>query len=166
MIALLWAILNVSLALYFVYVLIGFIAKGKRFFNTKYKFLAIAVLVIGIFQMASGSDSEEKNKSNFLKNNQIPTVTYYAKMLTIEEDLSFDTKLLVKYYIDQNEIVLDNSSSSLIGFVSGFDWKLTSTELKLNRNNDPTYTVNGVLSWKLFNITIFKQHKHFHGTIE
>lgn len=166
MIYLIWSIINITIGLYFLYLLIGVIAKGKVFFNTKYKFLSITIFAIGLVQLLSGSNSEENNKTNFLLNDQIPHVKYEANMLKLEENLIFDINIFVKYYTDQNKIVMDKTNSFLTGFVSGFDWEHTSTELKLNQNNNPDYVVNGILNWKLLGFNVYSQNKTFSGTIK
>ncbi|MDN3724550.1 hypothetical protein QRD02_09155 [Aequorivita sp. SDUM287046] len=166
MLHLLWAILNIALALYFLYLLLGIIAKGMGFLNTKYKFLSIAIFGIGIIQLLFSTNSEENKGINYLVNDQVPHINYEAKMLTLEENLIFDTRLYVKYYRHQGKYIIYKSNSSLTGFVSGFEWEHTSTELELNRDNNTSYRVNGVLFWKLFNFTIYKQHQQFHGIIE
>jgi len=167
MIYLFWTILNVTLALYFLYLFIGFIVKGRIIFQSKFKFISIAVFSIGIIQMLWGSSPEEKVRNNFFINNQIQNVKYEAKMLKIDENAMFYTNLFLKYYMQDNQPILEKPSSSLIGMVGGFEWELNSAQLiKNNKTNSLLYTANGTLHWKLFNSTIFKQHKFFQGTIE
>ncbi len=59
MIHLIWSIINGIIVIYFLYLIIGFIAKGKKIFKLQFKVVSIIIMVIGIVQIISASDSEK-----------------------------------------------------------------------------------------------------------
>jgi phosphate starvation-inducible membrane PsiE len=59
MIHLIWSIINGIIILYFFYLIIGFIVKGKRIFKPQFKVVSIFMMVIGIVQIISASNSEK-----------------------------------------------------------------------------------------------------------
>jgi uncharacterized membrane protein len=62
MIHLIWSTVNLIIVLYFLYLIFGFIAKGKQIFKPKYRVASIFILVIGVLQIYSASNSEERIK--------------------------------------------------------------------------------------------------------
>jgi hypothetical protein len=58
--------------------------------------------------------------------------------------------------------------SSTSGFIIATNWKPGSIIInRTNENNTFTYSVNGVVEWKLFGgATIYTQRKNFEGTME
>ena len=167
MIHLIWSIINGIIVLYFFYLIIGFIAKGKKIFKPQFKTVSIFIMVIGIVQIISASDSdkhtyrititEDYNKKNNTKLQQV----------LLEDNLTFDINMLVKYFIDQNEYIPIESNSFLTGLVSGYVWEFNSIDTnKYGPNKNSEYIANGILKWNLFGITVYRESKTFNGTIE
>lgn len=167
MIHLIWSIINLIVVFYFFYLIIGFIRKGKQIFNPQFKVVSIIVMVIGIFQIISASNSEERT-------NRISISTDYDKKndskvekVKLEDNLTFDINMLVKYSIEQNEFIPTESNSFLTGFVMGYDWEFTSIETKNYKPSEKAeFTANGVLKWNLFGINIYSESKTFSGIIK
>ena len=167
MIHLLWSIINLIIVFYFLYLIVGFIRKGKRIFNPKFKVVSIFVMVIGIVQVISAANSDKKTNRITITNNNNKKNNSKVEKVTLEDNLTFDINMLVKYSFEQNELIPIESNSFLTGFVSGYDWKFTS--IKTNNykpNGKAEFTANGILKWNLFGITVYNESKTFNGTIE
>ncbi|NRD22374.1 hypothetical protein HNV10_03920 [Winogradskyella litoriviva] len=167
MIHLLWSIINLIIVFYFLYLIVGFIRKGKRIFNPKFKVVSIFVMVIGIVQVISAANSYKKTNRITITNNNNKKNNSKVEKVTLEDNLTFDINMLVKYSFEQNELIPIESNSFLTGFVSGYDWKFTS--IKTNNykpNGKAEFTANGILKWNLFGITVYNESKTFNGTIE
>ena len=75
--------------------------------------------------------------------------------------------MLVKYSVDQTELIPIESNSFLTGFVSGYEWEFTSIETNNYKPSEKAeFTANGVLKWNLFGIKVYSESKTFSGIIE
>ena len=167
MLHLIWSIINGIIVLYFLYLIIGFIAKGKRIFKPQFKVVSICIMVIGIVQIISASHSEKTTNRITITDDYIKQNNSEIKNITLENNLTFDINMLVKYSIDENEFVPIESNSFLTGIVSGYVWEFNSIETSnFKKNEKAEYTANGVLKWKLFGITVLNEAKTFSGTID
>jgi len=167
MLHLIWSIINGIIVLYFLYLVVGFIAKGKRIFKPQFKVVSICIMVIGIVQIISASNSEKRTNQITITDDYIKQNNSKIKNITLEDNLTFDINMLVKYSIDQNEFVPIESNSFLTGVVSGYVWEFNSIETSnFKKNEKAEYIANGVLKWNLFGITVFNEAKTFSGTIE
>ncbi len=167
MIHLLWSIINLIIVFYFLYLIVGFIRKGKRIFNPKFKVVSIFVMVIGIVQVISAANSEEKTNRITITNNYNKKNNSKVEKVKLEDNLTFDINMLVKYSIEQNEWISIESNSFLTGFVSGYDWEFTSIETNNYKPDGKSeFTANGILKWKLFGINIYSEPKTFSRIIK
>ena len=167
MIHLIWSIINGMIVIYFLYLIVGFIAKGKRIFKPQFKVVSIFIMVIGIVQIITASNSEKYSNRITITEEYNKKNNSKIKQVVIEENLTFDINLLIKYSIDQNEYIPIESNSFLTGLVSGYVWEFNS----IDTNNDKQtgkdeYIANGILKWNLFGITVYSESKTFNGTIE
>jgi len=166
MIHLLWSIINLIIVFYFLYLIVGFIKKGKRIFNPKFKVVSIFVMIIGIVQVIS-ANSEERTNRITITNNYNKKNNSKVEKVKLEDNLTFDINMFVKYSIEQNELIPIESNSSLTGFVSGYDWEFTSIETdNFKPNGKAEFTANGILKWNLFGINIYSEPKTFSGIIK
>ena len=167
MIHLIWSIINVVIALYFLYLIVGFIVKGKQIFKPQFKVVSFFIMVIGIVQIISASNSEKNNNritiiKDFNKKNNSK-----IKTVTLENNLTFDINMHVKYSVEKKEFIPIESNSFLTGFVSGYIWEFNSIETNNYRPDKKTkYIANGILKWNLFGIKIYSESKTFSGIIE
>tara|TARA_B100000795_G_scaffold264809_1_gene245794 strand:+ start:993 stop:1496 length:504 start_codon:yes stop_codon:yes gene_type:complete len=167
MIHLLWSIINLIIVFYFLYLIVGFIRKGKRVFNPKFKVVSIFVMVIGIVQVVSAVNSEGETNRITITNNYNKKNFSKVEKVKLEDNLTFDINMHIKYSIEQNEFIPLESNSFLTGFVSGYEWKFTSIETNNYKQSEKTeFTANGVLKWNLFGITIYNESKTFSGIIK
>jgi hypothetical protein len=124
MIHLIWSILNIIIALYFLYLIVGFIAKGKQIFKPQFKVISIFIMLIGIVQIISASNPEKSTNRITINDNYNKKNNSKLKKVTLEDNLTFDINMLVKYSVEKNEFIPIESNSFLAGFVSGYVWDL------------------------------------------
>jgi hypothetical protein len=124
-------------------------------------------MVIGIVQIISAINSEEKTNRITITNNYNKKKYSKVEKVTLEKNLTFDINMLVKYSIEQTELIPIESNSFLTGFVSGYEWRFTSIETNnYNPSEKAEFTANGVLKWNLFGITVYNESKTFSGIIK
>tara|TARA_R110002167_G_scaffold365821_1_gene591530 strand:+ start:3191 stop:3694 length:504 start_codon:yes stop_codon:yes gene_type:complete len=167
MIHLIWSIINGMIVIYFLYLIVGFIAKGKRIFKPQFKGVSIFIMVIGIVQIISASDSEKNSNRISITEDYNRKNNSEIKQVKLEDNLTFDIKMLIKYSVEKNELIPIESNSFLTGFVSGYDWELKAIQTNNYKPNEKTtYIAEGILKWNLFGITVYSESKTFTGTIE
>ena len=167
MIHLIWSIINGIIVLYFLYLIIGFIAKGKKIFKPQFKVVSIFIMVIGVVQIISASDSGKNSNRISITEDYDKRNNSKLKHVILENNWTFDIEMLVKYSIEQNEYIPIESNSFLTGLVSGYNWEFKSINTtNLNQNGKAEFIANGILNWNLFGITVYSESKTFNGTIE
>ena len=167
MIHLIWSIINGMIVIYFLYLIVGFIAEGKRIFKPQFKVVSIFIMIIGIVQIISASNSEKNANRITITEDYNKKNNSKIKQVVLEENLTFDINMLVKYSIDQNEYIPIESNSFLTGLVSGYVWEFNSIDTNnFEPNKKSEFIANGVLKWNLFGITVYSESKTFNGTIE
>ncbi len=167
MIHLIWSIINGIIAIYFLYLIVGFIAKGKKIFKPQFKVVSIFIMFIGVVQIISASDSEKNSNRISITEDYNRKSNSVMKQVTLEDNWTFDINMLVIYSIEQNQYIPIESNSFLTGLVSGYNWEFTSIDTnKLNPSGKAEFIANGILRWNLFGITVYSESKTFSGTIE
>ena len=167
MVHLIWSILNGIIFLYFFYLIIGFIAKGKRIFKPQFKVVSIFIMVIGIVQIISASNSEKNTNRITITEDYNKKNNSKIKQIVLEDNLTFDINMLVKYSIDENKYIPIESNSFLTGLVSGYVWEFKSIDTNNYKPNEKSeFIANGILKWNLFGINIYSESKTFNGTIK
>jgi hypothetical protein len=167
MIHLIWSIINGIIVIYFLYLIVGFIAKGKKIFKPQFKVVSIFIMVIGIVQIISASDSEKNSNRISITEDYNRKSNSAIKQVKLEDNWTFDINMLVKYSIEQNQYIPIESNSFLTGLVSGYNWEFNSIDTNnLNANEKAEFIANGILKWNLFGITVYSESKTFNGTIE
>ncbi|PCH69152.1 MAG: hypothetical protein COC06_08065 [Bacteroidales bacterium] len=167
MIYLIWSGINMVILLYFFYLIIGFISKGKKIFKPQFKIASIALMVIGIVQIISATELDDNtNRISFVDNHEKMQGTGISQMI-LENNLTFDIQMSVTYRVGENEFIPIESYSNLNRFVIGFEWDCKSAAInEKNLNGEIKYDISGVLKWNLFGINIYSQPKAFEGIIE
>jgi hypothetical protein len=167
MIHLIWSIINGMIVLYFLYLIVGFIAKGKRIFKPQFKVVSIFIMVIGIVQIISASNSEKSTNRITMNDDYNKKNNSKVKKVTLEDNLTFDINMHVKYSVDKNEFIPIESNSFLTGFVSGYVWEFKSIQTNNYKPNEKSeYIADGILKWNLFGITVYSESKTFNGIIK
>ena len=155
------------IVIYFLYLIVGFIAEGKRIFKPQFKVVSIFIMIIGIVQIISASNSEKNANRITITEDYNKKNNSKIKQVVLEENLTFDINMLVKYSIDQNEYIPIESNSFLTGLVSGYVWEFNSIDTNnFEPNKKSEFIANGSLKWNLFGITVYSESKTFNGTIE
>lgn len=166
MIHLIWSIINGIIIIYFFYLIIGFIAKGKKIFKPKFKTISISIMIIGIVQIIYASDSEKNSNRISITKNYNKKNNSEIKQVILEDNLTFDINMLVKYSIEQNKYIPIESNSFLTGLVSGYVWEFKSINTNsLSLNGKAEFIANGILKWNLLGITVYSESKTFNGKI-
>jgi len=155
------------IVLFFLYLIIGFVAKGKRIFKPQFKVVSIFILVIGIIQIISASNSEKISNRIIIKEDYNKKNNSKIKKVTLENNLTFDINMLVKYSIEKKELVPIESNSFLTGFVSGYVWEFKAIQANNFKPNEKAeFRADGILKWNLFGITVYSESKTYNGIIE
>jgi hypothetical protein len=124
-------------------------------------------MVIGIVQIISASNSEKSTNRIIIKDDYNRKNNSRIKKVILENNLTFDINMLVKYSIEQNDFIPIESNSSLSGFVSGYVWEFNSIQTNsFKLNEKAVYDVDGTLKWNLFGITVYRESKTFNGFID
>lgn len=166
MIHLIWSALNGIIVLYFLYLLIGFIVKGKQIFNTSFKVISIVVFLSGVLQIISASKNPKIENFIIISDDVNPQNRVVLKKIILEDNLSFNINMLLEYSVGKNEYIPIKSNSFLTGFVSGYQWEFKSIKINNFKPNEKVnYKVHGLLEWKLFGIIIYTESKIFEGEI-
>ncbi|WP_124981226.1 hypothetical protein [Nonlabens xiamenensis] len=167
MIHLIWSIINGLMVIYFLYLIIGFIAKGKKIFKPQFKIVSIVILVIGTGQIITASNFEETSNQISITKDYNRNNYSEIKQVKLEDNWTFDINMLVKYSIEENEYIPIESDSFLTGLVSGYVWEFKSIDTKnMNPNGKAEFSATGILKWNLFGITVYSESKTFNGTIQ
>ncbi|MEL7219775.1 MAG: hypothetical protein AAGJ93_00570 [Bacteroidota bacterium] len=166
MIHLIWSTINGIVILYFLYLLIGFIVKGKSIFKKPFKAFTVFMMVIGIIQIISISTAPKDVNRITIRDNYNENNSSKIKEVVLEDNLTFIINMTIKYSIDQNEYTPIESWSGLSGLVMGYVWDFKSINTDaFFANEKANFTAKGTLKWKLFGITVYTEPKTFKGMI-
>lgn len=161
---LIWTIINLMIVLFFFYLIIGFLMKGKKIFHPQFKGLSIFIVILGIVQILFATRSE-KNANRITVAKDFDGKNYSEiKQVVLEENWTFDVIMLVGYSTEKKQYNLFERNSFLTGFVRGFRWEAKSIATE-SLNGKTAFTVNGVLEWHLFGISVYSESKTFNGII-
>ncbi len=140
---LIWGIINGAAILYFFYLLIGLIFRGRKTFQNQPELISFPILIIGIL----GIFSSKPNKEIPVK---IIEPGYVLESIAIP--YSGINKLHLDIYRNKitSKINPVFSESSLSGFVSGRNWEHLSVEYK-----EGIWKVTGKVSYSFMGAKIF-----------
>ncbi|RAJ18154.1 hypothetical protein [Olleya aquimaris] len=164
MLHLFWSFINTVIVLYFLFLLVQFIRKGKKMFQSQFRLVSIFILVFGIVQILAASKSDDNVNKIIISDNYSKNNTSEVKKMILEDNLTFEINLLVKYSVDQHKFIPTESYSNLTGFVSGYEWEFLSIEINTAEEHE-VFEVSGILKWNLFGINIYNQNKQFKKTV-
>lgn len=167
MIYLIWSIINIGIILYFFYLVLGLLRNGVRSFNPPFKILSIIIIIAGVVQIISGYSSKSDDNRIILNTQYDKTYNSDSKSVILEENMTFDIQMDVKYSISQKEYIPIESNSFLTGFVNAYVWEFNSLQTENYIPNQKTeFFAKGTLKWKLFGLNVYSQAKTFRGKIE
>ena len=165
MIHLFWSALNITILLFFLYLFVGFLFKGKKIFEGKFKGLSILILILGVYHIVSANDSERVHKIIINDRYNLENRTHSEKII-LEENMTMNINLSVVYSNDRGVLIPTEATSYLTGLVSGYDWKIKSFNTTGQAEKEKKeFLASGILKWNLFGITIYNQEKSFKGRI-
>jgi len=145
----------------------GFIAKGREIFNSKFKVVSIFIVGLGMVGILSAFNSEENSNRIKITDNYSKKNNSEVIMLTLENNLTFDINMLVKYSVDQSEFIPIESNSYLTGFVSGYQWEFTKIQTNKKVSGEKAeFIADGVLIWNILGVNLYNEPKSFSGTID
>ena len=161
MMYLIWAILNLTLWLYFLYLIAALILIGKRVFQGKLRAFSILLFIVGAGHILSANDGEATNQIMFAEKDDSPNSSILRE-ITLDDNLSFATKGWIKYSVEGDTLAPVLCSSSLSEFVCGFEWQLDlATADEIRKDEEASYQVSGTLEWNLFGVNVYSQNKNF-----
>lgn len=173
MLYLFWALINIGLFIFFVFVCFN----AAKLIKEKFGIIASVVFVFGLLSFVGHSDGEEpNNRPNAshlqtwnLRTSDTKNEGYrYFLEIELEKTLISKYNLAIGYNKDsvgQNSIPI-SAFSRITGFQSGTNWKPVS--IVVNQTTDSRtfeYEVDGTVGWKLLGMTVYHQPKHWKGII-
>jgi hypothetical protein len=172
MLYLIWTLLNIALAVYFIILCF----KAARLLKERIGLYAAVIFTLGLISFVGnsgknrGSIGENPNvkKWNFVSRDNVVSGSLQSAHATIDKTWISEIQLMVLHGCDKssNQTVPVEANSSWSGFVSGYDWEPTIISVHATTGREYKYTVIGILHWKLLGISLYSQHKTFSGPIE
>lgn len=167
MIYLIWSIINIVIILYFLYLVLGLLRNGIRNFEPLFKITSIIIVVVGVVQIILGYSSESYSNRIIRNSDYDKTNNSDSKSMILEENMTFNINMDVKYSIAQNEYIPIESNSFLSGFVNGYAWECNSLQTdNYLPNQEVEFRAMGTLKWRLFGINVYSLEKIFNGIIQ
>ncbi len=167
MIFLLWAILNIGLFLFFIFICF----RATRLIREKLGLISSIIFVFGLLSFVGGSNSDtqklgERFKFNFNKDKPRQVENTNIVTTTLDKNLIFKRVLLIQYSWanDSSSVVPVSAYSVMAGFVAGHRWQTSY----VSANAEGTrirYAVFGSIEWKLLGMTVYTQSKNYTGFI-
>ncbi|MCK8520013.1 hypothetical protein M0D21_00420 [Aquimarina sp. D1M17] len=94
----------------------------------------------------------------------LPTATKY---ISLDQNALMDIGMSITFTKNNEQQIPLYGVASQSGFISGFEWRLTSMNITENKDDNlRQYAVSGLLKWNLFGINLYTQSKHFNGILE
>lgn len=164
MIQLLWGLLNIGLLLFFVVTCF----KASRLIRDNIGYVASVVFVFGLLSFMSNKDTNLKQKSSWEFASKDSLITDMNSSLHIMLDKTMLTTLGLNisygHHKTEEQNIPISAYSTLLGFMSGLNWKPTSISVyKTTDNSKFQYYVHGNLEWQLIGTTMYAQPKNYEG---
>ena len=172
MIHLIWAILNVCLAIAFIVVCY----KGAKLVKNEIGLWAALIFVLGLLSLMNVFNkdgiqykyNEKVMKKGFSSSDSIIEGTSKNRYVSLEKNLVSDFNLSFNY--GQGKISKLNTPIDaevrINGATNGIRWKPMMFLInETDSNTKFAYDIYGLLEWKLMGITLYTQHKSFKGFV-
>lgn len=175
---LIWSLLNITLSLYFIYLLVGYVSKGRRILpkNKLLKTAAAILLIVGVAQFFKNITKENPQDTKPFIINERPkgidkkNFGHYKeslKQITLEDNVPFNINATIRILFFDGKYIALNNTSGFTGLVSGFAWKQTGFPLvQFDKDGVAHYDIDGVLEWNLLGMNIYTESKTFIGTFK
>ena len=162
---LIWSLINTAFALLFFGLVLTLFTKGKQLFHNKHGNAIIVVFVLGVISML-GADGRDFDNTYWFHTKDLKG--HNVKMLSaiVEENSAITLHLDVSFKKnDKGKLVPSSSRSDITGFISGYQWEHTYTDIDTQENGTHSYEMSGVMHWYLFGIKVYSQSRIFNGTL-
>jgi hypothetical protein len=168
---LIWSILNVALYVYFLYLLVGYVSIGRKVLpKNRFRPLAAILLIVGVVQLLTPEDKDKTNNSFDINTSYAGELSKRTRSVDIqfEDNFSLDIKgWITLAKTSDNVYIATHTSSSLIGFVSGFEWEYKSLMVTdFGENKEGEYSGHGSLKWNLLGVNFYTEGKSLDGTFK
>lgn len=172
MLYLIWGLLNIGLLIYFLiicYKVIKIVREKMGLLATVF-FIVVLLSLIGSISKDSYNKATDSKKTETWNNTSEDSLfidTSYLPKIELENNLVTSYYLFVFYGKNKNNYLVPESAyTAQTGFVAGTKWTPMMTSLyRTNDKNKYSYSVYGIVHWKLLGIPIYTQQKKFKGTI-
>lgn len=166
-----WSILNVVLYLYFLYLIVGYVSIGRKVLpKNRFRPLAAILLIVGVVQLLTPEDKDKPSNSFDIDVSYAGELSKNRRSVRVvfEDNFPFDIEgRIVLAKTSDNVYVATRTNSSLIGFISGFEWEYKSLMVTdFNENKEGQYSGHGSLKWNLLGANFYTEGKNFDGTFK
>jgi hypothetical protein len=169
MIYLFWALLNIALFLYFIFLCL----IATKLIREKINITAAIFFVVAFLSYLGSSntdkdesDSNQKARWQFIPPDSIQHQQTGRKDISLEKTWISNYSLSIKYSINQkdNSAIPISAYATTGGFISGTTWKPMNIILnKTNHKNTLAYAVDVKVEWQLMGSTVYSQLKTYKG---
>lgn len=134
--------------------------------------------VIFVFGLLSFAANPDKKKSSFMGNTEIKQSTFVAKNEIIPNTFKYSDRVIVNNLLFSIQLgivrgkekttlktVPVGANSFVTGSLAGYHWEPTRISASATKGANYTYTVAGVLQWKLLGATLYLQNKIYSGEV-
>jgi hypothetical protein len=165
MIYLAWAILNIGLFLFFVFICL----RATKLIREKLGLFASIVFVFALLSFVSSSDGDHQKLGesfNFkLDKQEIENYSNKIAYARLDNNLIFSINLTIAYNKSEDTLITATSANSgMAGLVAGHRWKPQNVTVSVV-GQTIKYVVTGSVEWKLFGLNIYTQNKIYTGSV-
>ncbi len=162
MIYLIWALLNISIWLFFVYLsMVAATLIRKNMGRLVAVFFLGGVLISMTHREYPKSGKEFSANSVHAYSGGASRATQYVEL---DKSLINRHEMSVSYYVDQqNNAIPVKAQLNIMGFTSGISWESLNLDLKSSSGNKIAYYVYGIEYWSLFGVRVYSRPRTFTG---
>jgi hypothetical protein len=173
MLHLLWALINIGLFIFFVFICFN----AAKLIKERFGLLASVIFVFGLLSFVGHSESDEEyNKPNTrsMQTWNLRTSDSSDEGYSYVAEVELEKTLISKYNLgigyDKDSLVKKSTPVSafswITGFQSGTSWNPVSIIVnQTTGNNTFEYEVDGTVGWRLLGMTVYHQPKHWKGIV-
>ncbi len=167
MLHILWALINVGLSVYFIFICV----KATKHIKQKVGLIAAIVFLVFLFSFMKNLNEDNNNevrKSIFSDSSEITSgKTSYANLILEKTSISqYELHLIYGKKVGSEIITPIHADSGMNGWVLGVVWRPLEISVDPELKNKLKYSVNGVVEWKLLGLTVYSQPKFYKGYVE
>ncbi len=169
MLYLLWALLNIALICYFLFLCFNAVKLVRERLGL-FSAIALAIGFLSLSYTSPESKTETKKISGTWENgfDSIPPIKRERITKTLTDNIMFSIDLRLQYVKDDSLGTIPVFASfGLDGTTMGLEWQSESINIAASDNRKRVhYTAYGTLKWKLLRGVAYSQNKFFEGDID